>query len=169
MMKTDRLILVPCNLELFEALDKGKEHLARVLEARIPERWPLFPDSISYFHEPLKVDPELLGWGTWLVVQKEGRIMVGEGGYGGKPGEDGQVEIGYAILPDFRGQGFATEFAQALISNAFANDHVTRVEAGTLKSGDEAMASMQVLKKLGFAQSDETIEAFRWCLNRPTA
>ncbi|MFT7616459.1 MAG: ribosomal-protein-alanine N-acetyltransferase [Planctomycetota bacterium] len=169
MIKTSRLTLIPCTLEIFEALDKGREHLALRLKARIPENWPLFPESISYFHEPLKVDPELLGWGTWLVVLEESRTLIGEGGYGGKPGAGGQVEIGYGIMPEQRGKGFATEFAQALIDHAWEDKRVTQIEAGTLKSGDDAMASMRVLEKLGFVRSKETEESLRWALPRSGA
>ena len=166
MMETSNLRLVPCSLDIFEALEKGREHLALALEVRIPEHWPLFPDSISYFHEPLKVDPELFGWGTWLVVHREDRILIGEGGYGGKPGDEGQVEIGYGILKDYRGRGFATEFAQALIDRAFADERVTRVEAGTLKEGKDAAASRRVLEKLGFVSNGSSEQSDRWVLYR---
>ncbi len=166
MIETERLRIVPCDLKIFDALAKGKEHLGILLSARVPDSWPLFPESISYFHEPLKTDPELLGWGTWIVIDKESNTVIGEGGYGGKPGEEGQVEIGYGITPEQRGKGLATEFAQALITQAFSDSRVTRIEAGTLKKGDEALASMRVLEKLGFSRARETESTHRWELTR---
>jgi RimJ/RimL family protein N-acetyltransferase len=166
MLSTARLEIVSCGLPEFEALTKGKEHLGIHLGVRIPESWPNFPDSILYFHEPLLADESLALWGTWLAIEKSERILIGEGGYGGKPNSDGVVEIGYGIIPDYRKLGFATEYAAALIKNAFGNPTVNTIEAGTLKSGDDSLASARVLEKLGFTKSHETQVAFRWSLSR---
>ncbi len=166
MIETGRLILLPCDLEHFEALEKGREHLAHLVEARVPESWPNFPEAILYFHEPLKVDPELAGWGTWLVVEKVERVLIGEGGFGGKPTEDGRVEIGYAIIPDYRRRGYATEFARALVGRAFSDPRVKRVEAGTLLRGEHAEASASVLDRAGLSPVGATGESRRWALDR---
>ncbi|MCB9834098.1 MAG: GNAT family N-acetyltransferase [Planctomycetes bacterium] len=166
MIETDRLVLVPCTLEHFEAIEKDPAQLARLVEARIAVGWPNFPDAILYFREPLRMDPEMAGWGTWLVIEKNERVLIGEGGYGGKPGEQGQVEIGYAIVPSHRGRGYASEFAAALVKHAFGDARVRRVEAGTLNEGEHAEASASVLRRAGLAPVGETEDCQRWALDR---
>ena len=56
--------------------------------------------------------------------------MIGTCGFKGPPTDDGTVEIGYGVLPEFRRQGHATEAARGLIEHALAHPTVTRVKAG---------------------------------------
>jgi [ribosomal protein S5]-alanine N-acetyltransferase len=94
---------------------------------------------------------ERAGWGLWyciLLKEPPGeRTLGGIAGYKGTPSPDGQVEIGYGILKEFRRAGYATEAAQALIERAFSNPHVGTVIAETYP---ELLASIGVLKKNGF-------------------
>ncbi len=65
------------------------------------------------------------------------------------------VEIGYEIILDYRNQGLATEFATALVSNAFQSNLVRKVQAHTLA---EPNASAHVLMKCGFTKADDVID-----------
>lgn len=58
------------------------------------------------------------------------------------------VEIGYSVLPQFQGNGYATEIVQGLIEWAFSQPAVQRVTAEPLS---ENAAFVHVLTKLGFA------------------
>lgn len=66
--------------------------------------------------------------------------------------EDGAVEIGYGLLPEYWGQGYATEAVTAASAWAAAQPGVTRVEAET--EPDNA-ASQRVLEKAGFVPTGE--------------
>jgi RimJ/RimL family protein N-acetyltransferase len=59
----------------------------------------------------------------------------------------GQAMIGYSMLPEFRGRGFATRAAQLVALWAFAETDVARLIAGTLP---ENVGSQRVLEKAGF-------------------
>ena len=68
------------------------------------------------------------------------------------------------MAPEFEGQGFATEMAEALVARAFASDEVQVVRAHTLP---EANASTRVLCKNGFSKVGETVDpedglVWRW-------
>ena len=84
----------------------------------------------------------------WHFVRNDdaGRILVGNGGFKVRP-VDGRVEIGYSIVPDFQGHGYATEAVTALVDWAFAHPIVNRVVAETLP---ELEPSKGLLHKLGF-------------------
>ena len=62
------------------------------------------------------------------------------------------VEIGYGILPQFQGRGYATEAVAAMCRWAFEQDSVTAVEA-EVESGN--LASLRVIEKCGFVPTGE--------------
>lgn len=66
--------------------------------------------------------------------------------------EDGTVEIGYGLLPDYWGNGYATEAVTAAVSWAAAQKNVKRVEAETEENN---AASQRVLAKAGFVPTGE--------------
>jgi RimJ/RimL family protein N-acetyltransferase len=75
---------------------------------------------------------------------------VGAAGYFGPPGNDGQVEVGYSVLPEWQRQGYATEMVELLVSHAFAFAKTREIVAHTAA---ENAASIGVLISTGFAQS----------------
>ena len=56
-------------------------------------------------------------------------------------------EIGYGILPEYQGQGYASEAVQAAVIRAFQDPMVSAVEAETDPGNT---ASQRVLQKCGF-------------------
>ena len=78
-----------------------------------------------------------------------------------KPGND--LEVGYALLPDCWGKGYATEITRALVAYAQENFGARRLVAFT---APENTASNHVLEKCGFrnvglAQTADG-EGFKW-------
>ena len=66
--------------------------------------------------------------------------------------EDGEIELGYALHPDFHGQGLMTEAIGALIDQLFAAGY-RRVVAGAFESN---AASLRVMEKCGMQKMDKT-------------
>jgi RimJ/RimL family protein N-acetyltransferase len=125
--------------------------LARLVGAEVPDNWPPedLADALPHFLVQLQLDPSLVGWLSWYwIARREGPAMlIGTGGFKGHPGSLGAVEVGYAVLPQFRRHGYATEGVGALISWAFSHIEVRRINAEVLSSNQ---ASIRVLQKLGF-------------------
>jgi RimJ/RimL family protein N-acetyltransferase len=172
-IETTRLRLIPCELRHFEAILTDRSRLGRMLGATVSDEGFDFPGvadlgTMRFLHERLKARPELLGWWTYLFVHAEDEVLIGQGGYKGKADEAGMVEIGYAIIPSYRGRGLATEAARGLITNAFAHEHVERVDAHTLA---EPNASTRVLQRAGMefagaVEDPDHGEVWRWSLHR---
>lgn len=80
-----------------------------------------------------------------------GREVVGVAGFKGPPDGEGQVEIGYAVVPTYHRRGLASEAVEALVAYAADTDEVTRVVAHTLP---HLTPSMGVLEKTGFVLDD---------------
>ncbi|SEA31224.1 GNAT family N-acetyltransferase [Selenomonas ruminantium] len=93
--------------------------------------------------------PEQGEWyAIWMVTRHDG-VQVGDLSFKGF-NEDGSVEIGYGIIDEFQGQGYATEAVKAAVNWALKQAGVLRVEAETEQDNT---ASQRVLAKCGFVPS----------------
>jgi len=173
MISTPNLNLIPCELKHFEAILRSQEELRDLLGVKVFDGWFDFPgvagvEAIRFAYEHLKKHPDLLGWWTYLVVHVKDNALVGQGGYKGRADESGMVEIGYAIIPDYRGRDVATEAAQGLVDFAFSHSHIQSVDAHTLA---EQNGSTRVLEKVGMAREGsahdpDVGEVWHWTLRR---
>jgi RimJ/RimL family protein N-acetyltransferase len=107
----------------------------------------------------LEEAPHETGWWTWYLVLREdasgARFLLGVAEFKGKPTSDGTVEIGYSVLRQAQGFGYATEAVKGLLSWAFEHAEVSRVTAETLP---ELTPSTRVLEKSGFVTIGEGSE-----------
>jgi ribosomal-protein-alanine N-acetyltransferase len=167
-IETANLQLIACESAHYEAILRDKKELEPLLGVSVPDSWPTFPESMPHGYEMLKRDPSSLHWGFYLFIHARDRVLIGEGGFKGKPDTEGMVEIGYALVPEYRQRGLATEAARGLTDYAFSHPQVNIVQAHTLPTGD---ASINVLKKLGMKfvgafNDPEDGEVLRWRVER---
>ena len=162
MITTERLVLIPGNTAILEAELRGAEDLGHALQVQIPASWPppLYDrPAIEWTLERIAEDAEHEQWGFhYFVLQPEEErdefLAIGAGGYKGPPWE-GQVEIGYSVLPEFQRRGYATEAALGLVQRAFGSAGVEIVVAEALPDFEP---SIGVLMKLGFQRVGEGSE-----------
>lgn len=90
--------------------------------------WPPAPfelGALEWSASNLAHDPDGQGWYGWALLANEGERapprLVGIAALIGRPDEDGDVELAFGLMPDFRGRGFAQETVRALSAWAFAN------------------------------------------------
>lgn len=106
--------------------------------------------------------PEQWAWyAVWLIEDRAG-ILLGDLSFKGLT-SDGMVEIGYGILKECRGCGYASEAVQAAVLWAAEQPGVTRIEAET---APDNRVSQRVLEKCGFLPNGITGEEgprFVWC------
>lgn len=86
------------------------------------------------------------GFGLWLVKGKELSTPMGMCGLIRRDGLE-DVDIGYAFLPEFWGQGYAVETASAVLGYARETVGLKRVVA-IVSSGNQN--SIKLLEKIGF-------------------
>ena len=146
--------LVAATLELLEALQRDPTEFAALLASPLPDGWPEFPEGIEFTVDKLREWPEQAGWWLHFFLDSEGRL-VGSGGFVGPP-DDGVVELGYEIAPEFRGNGYATAAAQAMVDKARTFGVVHTVVAHTLANEKaNENPSTSVLRRLGFRFAGE--------------
>lgn len=155
MIDTPRLMLVPATATLIGLELSDPQALGRALQADVPPNWPpeLIRDALPWFRSQLEAQPASAGWLCWYGIVRNGEggapTLAASGGFMGPP-VGGSVEIGYSLLPQFQGQGYATEIMDALVEWAFTHPDVSTIAAEALPDNG---ASLRVLKKLGFVQA----------------
>ena len=102
-------------------------------------------------------------WGPRHVVRRGDGTTVGSIGFYGGP-VDGEVEVGYGLVPDARGHGAVSEALVALLAEADRTG--VRVRA---RVRPENTPSLRVLARCGFTQLRGTTEdgELRWCARCP--
>jgi ribosomal-protein-alanine N-acetyltransferase len=159
-LHTDRLKITCLSWEQLEAYQLEPEQLERELGLSLsrPVLTSITRRAIAIKLRRMQLVPSAWHpWYTyWLIELNLKRFGAGLAGFKGRPDEIGRVEIGYAIDPGFRNQGFMTKAVRSLIDWAFKEPTCKAVIApNTLKSN---LASNRVLEKAGmtiYAQ-DET-------------
>lgn len=134
--------IAPVTLAQLEAYARDPDEFAALIGSRVPAGWPEFPEGLEFTAATLRERPEQAGW--WMHLFFVDDVLVGSGGFVG-PRDDGVVEIGYEVAPEYRGNGYATAAARAMIAKA--QPHVHTVIAHTLAQRNPSTA---VLEKVGF-------------------
>ena len=158
--------LVPATLPLLNALSEDRTLFGALIGSPVPDGWPEFPEAIDFTVEHLQNAPEAKhAWSMQFFLDHATGRLLGSGGFAARP-VDRAVEIGYEVAPEFRGRGFGTAAAQALIERAVASGEVDHVIAHTRPGRN---ASTGVLVSLGFEhvadQEDSevgTVWEWRW-------
>ena len=161
MIETENLKLIPCEPSHLATVLEDKRGLEPLLGVSVPESWPVFPGAVPRIYEKLRSDPSAVGWWSYLFVHTGDRTLAGDGGFKGRP--NGAGEVGYALVPEYRGRGLATEAAGGLVRWAFSHPEVIAVRAETLHDGH---GSIRVLQKLGMRFAGATDRVLRWRLVR---
>jgi RimJ/RimL family protein N-acetyltransferase len=163
---TERLELIAATAEIARAAYGDRPRFAALLGASVSAEWPppLTEDVQEFTALALEGNPDLPGWLAWYFVERSERILIGQGGFKGRPNEHGGAEIGYSLVPSFQGRGYGTEAAGGLIDWAFGHDEVKLVIAETLP---HLTQSIRVMEKNGmrflFADSERGIVRYgRW-------
>jgi len=159
---TARLTLVPFDADLVRAARHDRALLARLLGAAIPEGWPGpdFGEVLPMIQDAVERDPGHAAWVRLVVLNKgTGQTLVGDAGFLGPPSPDGSVVLGYAVVPEYRRRGIATETAQTLAGWALRQPGVTRIVA---ECEPDNAASIRVLDAAGFGRVAGDGALLRW-------
>jgi RimJ/RimL family protein N-acetyltransferase len=156
---------VAATLELLEAYQRDPDEFAALLGSPVPQGWPEFPEGIEFTIDKLRERPDQAAWWLHLFLVADDRL-VGSGGFVGPP-EDGVVELGYEIAPEYRRNGYATAAARAMVEKATATGSVHTVSAHTLADENP---STRVLRRVGFdfvgeVPDEEQGTVWRWELS----
>ena len=141
MIETNRLRIYPATQEQMEAF------IAAEMDADLKKAY-------TEMLEGCLQHPDQWHWYAMWMIELKDRTHIGDlcfKGFGAK----GVVEIGYGILEEYQGNGYASEAVGAAVNWALQQSGVTRVEAET---EPDNRASQRVLEKCGFIPTGTTGE-----------
>jgi ribosomal-protein-alanine N-acetyltransferase len=111
-------------------------------------------------------DFDQVGYGRWACVLKDSQTVIGFCGLKHLPEFD-EVDVGYRFLPQYWGQGFATEACSASVAFGFDVLKLQRIVGFVLPDNS---ASIRVLEKVGMLRDGEVIydgqKALRFAIGR---
>ena len=149
--ETDRLILIPTSEEdaelIFELFNSPK-WLKYIGDRNIKTL-----DNARVYIET-KILPQLnkLGYSSYTVIRKQDNFKIGTCGLYDRDGLEG-IDIGFAFLPEYEGQGYAFECGKKLLDMAFNVFGLSDLSAITVTDN---ISSQRLLVKLGMEQNGST-------------
>ena len=155
-LRTARLRLHGLTHDEVEMVIRGERAaLGARIGASVPADWPGpdLADALPVIAGGMRERAPDEAW-VWVIIEPEAGAVAGDIGFHGPVRGTAVVEMGYVILPEYRGRGYATEAGAALVAWAFAQPGVERamlrIEPGNARS-------LRVAAKLGFhdVPSDE--------------
>lgn len=149
-----RLELIAATRQLLLA-EENPEELARRLRASVPGNWPtpLYDNNARrFFLTVLSQDHNTVGWTSWYILLPDEtgkKTLIGGVGACGRPDEDGRIMVGYSLLDQFHGKGYATEALRGFLDWARPDLRLRKVVADTFP---HLAASIRVLEKNGLVR-----------------
>ena len=124
------------------------------LEATVSDEWL---DNVAWLAErrleQIGKHPDHAPWLLRAIVLDDGdRPAIGHINFHGSPDERGVPEVGYELLPQFRGKGYAIEAVRGLFDWARREHGVTRFRASVAPDNER---SQHLIAKLGFVRIGE--------------
>lgn len=146
--ETERLILTPTSLEdaaFVLAVMNTPKWIKNIGDRKVHT----IAAAEQYIKEKMLPQYKRLGYGNNTVTRKADGVKMGSCGLYDRPGLEG-VDIGFAFLPEYEGQGYASEAAQKVKSLALSEWGITKISGITSQSN---IASQRVLSRLGLEPS----------------
>jgi RimJ/RimL family protein N-acetyltransferase len=161
-VRSERLDLVLMSAALLDAFLGGQRGaIARLATYSVPADFPGTAwNLLRLRREQMRNHP---AWRPWLlraIVRRADDTMVGFANFHGPPGVNDisapdAVELGWTVFPAYRGEGYATETARALMDWATTEHGIHRFVSSTTPDNGP---SLRVHEKLGFARTGAIVD-----------
>jgi len=142
--ETERLILRPTSEEdasfIYELLNSPK-WIKNIGDRNVRS----VEEAVVYIKNRFRPQMEKLGFSNYTIIRKSDHVKLGICGLYDREGLEG-IDIGFAFLPAYEGQGYAYEAANELKRAAIEEFGIEQIRAITIK---ENISSQKLLEKLG--------------------
>ena len=149
-LETDRLTATPLeesDLELLEQMDSNPQVMKTLGGLRTAAQ------TAAYLQENLE-HWDRHGYGLWMLRSRSDNAFVGRAVLRHvHVADNDEIEVGYALMPEFWGRGLATEVGREIVRAAFEDAGLSDLVAFTLPTNQ---ASQNVIRKLGGVFEKET-------------
>lgn len=145
---TERLLIIPCSLDIAKSLIFHREDLDKRSPILLPKCWPspFVTGLLPLYIENLEKDQSEYGWGLWLIINYAEKKVIGDIYLHGKPSKRGVVQITYNMLGTVNDPSLAYEAVDSFIDWVITHDTVKKVKA---ECGENNYQSIKLFEKLG--------------------
>ena len=142
--ETPRLILRPCqesDAPFILRLFRSENWLEYIGERGVYTE----EEARTYIREKMYPQLKKVGYGNYVVIRKTDNAKLGTCGLYDREGLEG-IDIGFAFLPEFEGQGYAFEAAKRIKKAGLEDFKIKNITAITAKYN---LRSQRLLERLG--------------------
>ena len=165
---TPRLALVAITPESLQSERSADGLLGAITNTHVPLKWPPEHWEPHVFESLLKRiadDPTEVGWHRYIALRHpdKSRTLIGTLGGFRKAERPEECEVGYSVLENYQGKGYATEGTKALIDWALARSSLKMISAQTFPSLPKSIRVMEKcgMKYVGAGDEDGTVR-YQW-------
>jgi [ribosomal protein S5]-alanine N-acetyltransferase len=165
---TPRLALIPITAESLHAERSADGLLGAITNANVPLKWPpehWEPHVFELLSKRIADDPTEVGWHRYIALRHmdKSRTLIGTLGGFRRAERPEECEVGYSVLQNYQGKGFATEGTKALIDWALARSSLKMISAQTLPSLPKSIRVMEKcgMKYVGAGDEEGTVR-YQW-------
>ena len=147
---TSRLVLIAITPAMLHAELAADGQLSTLTRAQVPADWPWEewePHVLEFLLKQFEQHPQQIAWNRYIAL-REPRMLIGGIGCFALESEPTQAELGYGLLPEYEGHGYATEAAREVIAHVCQTPSLTSLIAHTYP---HLQRSIRVMEKCGFA------------------
>lgn len=164
MLTTERLKLIPLTADNLKLCIENKSEMEKKLGLAVTGKQ--LTEMMKGIYQIkigcIRRDREnLLYYTYWQIVPKDKNYIVGEIGFKDAPNSFGEIEVGYGLDQEHRGNGYMTEALIELTKWAFSQTDISAIIAVTLNNN---IPSHRVLTRAGFMMQGCDYKYIYWRL-----
>lgn len=162
---TDRLLIIPCSLDIAKSLIFHRKELEKRSPIEIPETWPspFVKGVLPLYIEKLEVDESEYGWGLWLIILYDEKRIIGDLFMQGKPTKEGMVELRYHVHDKHLNSSIAYEAVDAFIEWLVIQKKVVKIK---MECNEQNEYSIKLYEKLGMICTKKEGSFLMWELQK---
>ncbi|UOK59459.1 GNAT family N-acetyltransferase [Bacillus sp. OVS6] len=162
---TDRLLIIPCSLDIAKSLVFHRKELESRSPIGIPVTWPSIAvkGMLPLYIERLERNEKEYGWGLWLIILYHEKRIVGDLFIQGMPDEHGCVELCYNIHEVDDEESLTYEAIDAVIEWLTSEKSVKQI---SMECIDHNKKSIRLFEKLGMICTKKEDVFLSWELKR---
>ena len=162
---TERLLIVPCSLDIAKSIVFHRQELEDRSPIIIPKGWPapLVTGLLPFYIEKLEKDDSEYGWGLWLVINYAEKSIIGDVYVHSKPDKMGTVHLSYTMVSDLNDTSLTYESIDALIEWMITQKDVKKV---ITECSDSNTQSIKLFEKLGMRCTKKDGKFLMWELRK---
>ena len=164
-LQTERLILIPFTTQICKNLIHNNFTDLQTIGLKKGKSWPDEDvlETLPKILTNLSLVEAPTGFESWMIIKKDTFEIIGDLGFKGFNYEKENIDIGYGVIKEERGNGYAEEATKTLIKWAFNQDIVKEITASCLIDNT---SSIKLLKKLNFEITKNDNEMMHWSLQK---